>query len=149
MKSTPLTPHQTWHLVVNFSHSFRITLISRWQVLNPYVHNIYEGKFKYICSFSTDCWNLSRERWIFYLTYGLLTVRVAWWGHDMETLSALLASCEGNRLVTGGEFSSQRASERELRCFLCGYPGQVASDLTHCGLVTPYGDIDLGQHWSR
>ena len=21
--------------------------------------------------------------------------------------------------------------------------------LTHCGLVTPYGDIDLGQHWLR
>ena len=21
--------------------------------------------------------------------------------------------------------------------------------LTHCGLVTPYGDIDLGQHWPR
>ena len=21
--------------------------------------------------------------------------------------------------------------------------------LTHCGLVTPYGDIDLGQHWVR
>ena len=22
-------------------------------------------------------------------------------------------------------------------------------DLTHCGLVTPYGDRDLGQHWLR
>ena len=22
-----------------------------------------------------------------------------------------------------------------------------ANELTHCGLVTPYGDIDLGQHW--
>ena len=21
--------------------------------------------------------------------------------------------------------------------------------LTHCGLVMPYGDIDLGQHWLR
>ena len=21
--------------------------------------------------------------------------------------------------------------------------------LTHCGLVTPYGDKDLGQHWLR
>ena len=24
-----------------------------------------------------------------------------------------------------------------------------ASVLTHCGLVTPYGDRDLGQHWHR
>ena len=23
------------------------------------------------------------------------------------------------------------------------------SDLTHCGLVTSYGDRDLGQHWLR
>ena len=22
-------------------------------------------------------------------------------------------------------------------------------ELTHCGLLTPYGDIDLGQHWIR
>ena len=22
-------------------------------------------------------------------------------------------------------------------------------NLTHCGLMTPYGDIDLGQHWLR
>ena len=21
--------------------------------------------------------------------------------------------------------------------------------LTHCGLVTPYGDMELGQHWLR
>ena len=25
----------------------------------------------------------------------------------------------------------------------------IAVTLTHCGLVTPYGDIDLGQHWVR
>ena len=27
------------------------------------------------------------------------------------------------------------------------FPG--SSELTHCGLVTPYGDRDLGQHWLR
>ena len=25
----------------------------------------------------------------------------------------------------------------------------IISPLTHCGLVTPYGDIDLGQHWLK
>ena len=25
----------------------------------------------------------------------------------------------------------------------------MTSPLTHCGLMTPYGDIDLGQHWLR
>ena len=24
-----------------------------------------------------------------------------------------------------------------------------AVNLTHCGLVTPYGDVDVGQHWLR
>ena len=26
---------------------------------------------------------------------------------------------------------------------------RIANELTHCGLVTPYGDIGLGQHWLR
>ena len=25
----------------------------------------------------------------------------------------------------------------------------VQTFLTHCGLVTPYGDMELGQHWLR
>ena len=41
----------------------------------------------------------------------------AWWYHAMEMLSALLAFCEENPLVTGG-FPSQRASDdAELWCF--------------------------------
>ena len=32
-----------------------------------------------------------------------------WWLHEMETISMLLALCEGNAPVTGG-FPSQRAS---------------------------------------
>ena len=35
----------------------------------------------------------------------------SWWRHDRETLSVLLALCEGNSPVTGGE---QRASNSEL-----------------------------------
>ena len=27
--------------------------------------------------------------------------------------------------------------------------GTVMTQLTYCGLVTPYGGIDLGQHWLR
>ena len=29
------------------------------------------------------------------------------------------------------------------------YPITGGGKLTHCGLVTPYGDRDLGQHWLR
>ena len=39
------------------------------------------------------------------------------WRHDMETLSALLAFCEGNPPVTCG-LPSQRDSNTELSCFL-------------------------------
>ena len=29
------------------------------------------------------------------------------------------------------------------------YAWQPKTELTHCGLVTPYGDIDLGQYWLK
>ena len=29
------------------------------------------------------------------------------------------------------------------------FQGYIDDKLTHCGLVTPYGDWDLGQHWLR
>ena len=39
--------------------------------------------------------------------------------------------------------------ETNLLCFVrcCVIP--MSWLLTHCGLVTPYGDIDLGRHWLR
>ena len=34
-----------------------------------------------------------------------------------------------------------------------GYPWHLFVTLfrwlTHCGLVTPYGNVDMGQHWLR
>ena len=29
------------------------------------------------------------------------------------------------------------------------YSGSASENLTHYGLVTPYGDTELGQHWLR
>ena len=65
-------------------------------------------------------------------------VQGPWWWLDMETLSALLALCEGNPPFTGG-FPSQRASNVELWfSFLhtwtdCWTNSGVAGDLTCCG----------------
>ena len=39
------------------------------------------------------------------------------WSYEMEMLSALLALCEGNLLVTGG-VTSQRTRNTDLWCFL-------------------------------
>ena len=47
----------------------------------------------------------------------------AWWRHQMETFSALLALCEGNPPVTGG-FPSQRPVT-ELWCFSWSAPEQT------------------------
>ena len=41
---------------------------------------------------------------------------ISWWRHQMEIVSALLAICEGNPLVTGG-FPSQRRMTRSLVFF--------------------------------
>ena len=42
---------------------------------------------------------------------------ITWWGHQMETFSALLALCEGNSPVTG-EFPSKRPVTRSFGVFI-------------------------------
>ena len=42
--------------------------------------------------------------------------RIAWWRHQMETFSALLANCAGNSPVTG-EFPAQRPVTRSFDAF--------------------------------
>ena len=93
----------------------------------------------------------------------------SWWCHDMETYSALLALCEGNPLITHGFHSLQNFHVSfvvSLNKLLIKQTKQgamfsqnildfstrithIALHLTHCGLVTLYGKIDLGQHWFR
>ena len=45
------------------------------------------------------------------------TSRIAWWRHQMETFSALLALCEGNPPVTG-RFLSQKPVSLSFDVFL-------------------------------
>ena len=52
-------------------------------------------------------------------------VKTSWW-HKMEMLSALLAICEGNPLLTSG-LLSQRASNADLWCFLFRMPEQCVA----------------------
>ena len=46
-------------------------------------------------------------------------------------------------------------NNRKCKCIFCFFAEnnstltQYYSRLTHCSLVTPYGDTDLGQHWFR
>ena len=57
-----------------------------------------------------------------------------WWHPDREMISALLALCVGNPLVTSG-FPSQRASNAELSLFLCWYPGQAVEQTVELQVI--------------
>ena len=59
-------------------------------------------------------WALCGEVWG--ISYSEEKCDLPWWHHDMETLSLLLALCEGNPPVTGG-FPSQRASNMSFDVF--------------------------------
>ena len=75
-----------------------IMFVARW-LINP-AHGI-----DLICS------------WYFICVLKLLIHNPDYWGrHQMETFSALLAFCEGNRPVTGG-FPSQRPVTRSFDVF--------------------------------
>ena len=78
---------------------------------------------------------------------------VAWWRHQMETFSSLLALCAGNSPVTS-EFPRTKASDAELWCFLWSAPwinGWVntreAGDLRRHR--AHYGVIVMGSHDRR
>ena len=55
-----------------------------------------------------------------------------------------------NGLVQDWSISIANALEILKSCFKQSiYSQYIAVRLTHCGLGTPNGDIDLGQHWPR
>ena len=58
---------------------------------------------------------VTRLRWVKQTIPGYLVVR-AWWRHQMETFSALLAICAGNSQVIG-EFPAQRPVTRSFDVF--------------------------------
>ena len=68
---------------------------------------------------------IAYNEWYIWLWHRLWYIVIAicdlvpWWYHAMETLSTLLALCEGNPPVTGG-FPSQRASNVDFWCLLNG-----------------------------
>ena len=65
------------------------------------------------------------------------------WSANQRKISKLRVTglCEGNSPITG-KFPSQRASNVENVSIWRRH-----RDLANYGIVTPYGDIDLGHHW--
>ena len=87
-----------------------ITWISMFVITFPYLKSIV-GLF--FTPGSTRSWIPS------ILVYNKInvTIAIAWWCHQMETFSALLAICAGNSLVPG-EFPGQRPVTRIFDVFL-------------------------------
>ena len=92
------------------------------------------------CDFQTE-----KNNWILnlnmktypkiYIKYNAVTVkaehRSSRWCHDMETLSALLAICEGNPLFTSG-FPSQGASRHWFFSFMLACTNSVIAGDLRC-----------------
>ena len=57
------------------------------------------------------------------------------------------------RLIYGAScvssFPTNPHNRHPIACLWGWNKGCILWILTHCGLVTPFGDIDLGQHWLR
>ena len=54
-----------------------------------------------------------------------IVIVVPCWRHQTETISALLALCEGNPPVTGGWIPLTKANEAKYWCFLWSAPEQT------------------------
>ena len=46
-------------------------------------------------------------------------------------------------------FSNLNGCTVEVWRWISNFIPLIIMDLTHCGLVTPYGNKDLGQHWLK
>ena len=75
----------------------------------------------WVCSVNSLGWEWVNY-FIPYFIMDVISYPWSWWRHQMETLSALLAVCEGNSPVTG-EFHAQRPVTRSFDVFfdLCLY----------------------------
>ena len=72
-------------------------------------------------------------------------MNTAWYHSDMETLSALLALCEGT-----GEFPSQRASNEQIWCWFYVSPNKVLKKwLSGWKVETPWRSRDLYLYFER
>ena len=69
----------------------------------------------------------------------------SWWRHQMETFSALLASCAGNSPVTG-EFPAQRPVTKSLMfSFICVWINDVCADVVGPFGVTKYNKVIIAK----
>ena len=77
--------------------------------------NVFLSKWNFVC-WQDGIFTFEKSPCLFWHRGGrtmVVRVRMSWWRHQMETLSALLALCEGNSPVPG-EFPSQRPATQSF-----------------------------------
>ena len=92
---------------------------------------------------------------------------IASWHHVIACTNVNLSSVRFNdiRMVVISQETPKPSNKKNSKKFTCSklhYKSRrghrvnwhrcnqtFTAVLTHCGLMTPYGDIDLGQHWLR
>ena len=109
----------------NYISIHKLQRRSRWSLwMDKKFHHTFYWACNYFSMPGTKSIYVSERRrsWqcYYHKTYG-----VTEYGHNMKTLSALLALCGENTPVTGGS-SPHRTNNAELWCFfyLCCWPGQ-------------------------
>ena len=80
------------------------------------------------------------EKWILWINYKRRCIFSIFWDNDQSVNSLIIY------MWTVFRFNRKYGVKLHLPIQA---RRQVSLSLTHCGLVMPYGDIDLGQHWLR
>ena len=71
------------------------------------------------------------------------------WGKFLTVATLMIRRTWGSTIVKCCKVSNQQDLSLELTDHSVSWLHLAELLLTHCGLVTPYGDMELGQHWLR
>ena len=141
--SIKLQGHKGW--IIKDFNPIWVRLLAWSQLSDPSDLPCFPKK-TYLKVPSTKCWSFCAALLVFKTMFSLFAViRLAgvvltsWTQHAHWTVSSYL------HLNVETPLSSVCASQTLQFKEITGN----ASSLIHCGLVMPYGDIDLGQHWLR
>ena len=96
---------------------------SKWKLCNRELYNRIRGRLPWT-QFTPMCEVMIFTKWLHSYSWYLSNISlwrdkyhdIAWWRHQMETFSALLAICAGNTPVTG-EFPAQMTVTRSFGVF--------------------------------
>ena len=136
LKITNISPSEQW---VDFwwCSAECVFLLSLFKLKSAGIYRFWLGTMHLLIH--VPCFNHCIWIWKVYMHLRdvnfnkLWMVRLEWKGHLIGNVHEICPWCE---------FWKLRILTLQLR-----FP--TTSELTHWGLVTPFGDIDLGQHWLR